>query len=120
MSSPIVHPKTDVVVVGLGVAGGIAATELATNGLSWLKFRREASYHSSLARIFGLLLFIAMLALFAGGTGRLLAPALVVGLVAHAENAAITMVLPSWRHDVHSLRAAWRIRRDAGPRTPDR
>ena len=29
---PITHPKVDVVVIGLGVAGGIVATELAIAG----------------------------------------------------------------------------------------
>lgn len=89
----------------------VIATELATNGLAWLRFRREASYHAWSARIFGLVLFAALLALFGRGTPLLLLPALVLGLIAHAENAAITMILPEWQHDVHSLRAALRIRR---------
>lgn len=93
------------------VIGLVIATEIGTNALSWLRFRREASYHAWSARIFGLLLFIALLALFARGSSLLLLPALIVGLASHAENAAITLLLPAWQHDVHSLRAAWRIRR---------
>ena len=93
----------------------VIATELATNAFAWLRFRREASYHARSARVFGLALFVALLALFAAGTAALLLPALLLGLVAHAENAAITMTLRGWRHDVPSLRAAWKIRRQGAP-----
>jgi CDP-diacylglycerol--glycerol-3-phosphate 3-phosphatidyltransferase len=97
----------------LPLIGLVIATELGTNALSWLRFRREASYHAWSARIFGLVLFAALLALFATNGAALLLPALLLGLVSHAENAAITFVLPSWRHDVHSLREAWAIRRES-------
>lgn len=40
----------------------------------------------------------------------LLLPAIVVGLLSHLENAAITLVLPEWRYDVRSLFVAWEIR----------
>ena len=96
----------------LPMIGLVIATELGTNAFAWLRFRREASYHAWSARIFGLLLFASLLALFVSSSTQLLLPALVVGLVSHAENAAITVVLPAWRHDVHSVRAAWKIRRE--------
>lgn len=88
----------------------VIATELGTNALCWLRFRREASYHAWSARIFGLVLFAALLMLFATGSPALLFPAIVVGLVSHLENAAITLVLPEWRYDVRSLFVAWQIR----------
>jgi len=88
----------------------VIATELGTNALSLLRFRREASYHAWSARCFGAALFAALLALFALGTPALIFPAIVVGLLSHAENAAITLVLPEWRYDVKSLVAAWKIR----------
>ena len=99
--------------------GLVIATELATNVFSWVRFRREASYHAWSARIFGLILFVALFALFATGTGALLLPALVAGLISHGENAAITAVLPAWRHDVPTLLAAWRIRRGAAGSLPN-
>ena len=88
----------------------VIATELGTNLLCWLRFRREASYHAWSARIFGLALFAALLLLFAAGSPALMLPAIVMGLVSHAENAAITLVLPEWRYDVRSVAVAWRIR----------
>lgn len=88
----------------------VIATEVGTNALCLVRFRREASYHAWSARVFGLALFAGLLLLFAAGSPALLLPAIVVGLVSHLENAAITLVLPEWRCDVRSLFAAWRIR----------
>jgi hypothetical protein len=48
--------------------------------------------------------------LFAAGSPALILPAMVVGLLSHIENAAITLVLPEWRYDVRSLFVAWQIR----------
>ena len=97
----------------------VIATELGTNLLCLLRFRREASYHAWSARLFGAALFAALLALFAAGTPTLVVPALVVGLLSHAENAAITLALPEWRHDVRSVFAAWKIRRTIARAAPD-
>jgi hypothetical protein len=47
----------------------------------------------------------------------LLPIALTAGIVAELETLAITMTLPSWRHDVPSVWHAWRIRRHV--RDPD-
>ena len=88
----------------------VIGTELATNALCWLRFRREASYHAWSARVFGLVLFAALLLLFAAESPALIVPAVVVGLISHAENAAITLTLPEWRYDVRSLFVAWQIR----------
>jgi phosphatidylglycerophosphate synthase len=88
----------------------VIATELGTNALCWLRFRREASYHAWSARMFGLALFAALLMLFAAGSPALILPAFVVGLLSHIENAAITHVLPEWRYDVRSLFIACQIR----------
>jgi len=99
----------------------VTGTEFATNALCWLRFRREASYHAWSARLFGVVLFAGLLLLFATGSRALIVPAIVLGLLSHLENAAITFVLPEWRHDVRSLLAAWRIRQAqarAGVETP--
>lgn len=95
----------------LGWVALVVATELLTNLASWLRFGREASYHSWSAKVFGLCLFAAMVTLFLSGSAALVVPAVVVGLASHAENLAITATLPGWRHDVPSLAAALRIRR---------
>lgn len=93
----------------------VIATELLTNAASWLRFRREASYHSFSAKLFGLCLFLAMFVLFTSASAALVVPAIVVGLLSHLENLAITATLPEWRHDVRSIFEARRIRRALVP-----
>lgn len=78
--------------------------------LAYAKFRREASYHARSARLWGLLLFLALLLLLATGSAALLPVALAAGLLAEAETLAITIVLRSWRHDVPSVLNALRVR----------
>lgn len=76
------------------------------------KFRRLAAYHAYTAKLWGLSLFIATFSLFAFDyAGACLGAMVVVGLISLAENLAITLVLPSWAHDVLSVRQAWRMRR---------
>jgi CDP-diacylglycerol--glycerol-3-phosphate 3-phosphatidyltransferase len=77
------------------------------------RFRREASYHARSAKLWGLLLFLALLLLLGTGSAVLLPMALTAGIVAELETLAITMTLPSWRHDVPSVWHAWRILQDS-------
>ncbi|HET9010838.1 MAG TPA: CDP-alcohol phosphatidyltransferase family protein [Gemmatimonadaceae bacterium] len=78
---------------------------------AYARFRREASYHARSAKVWGLLLFIALFLLLATGRATLLPVALAAGVLAQAETLAITLVLPHWRHDVPSV---WNARhRDA-------
>ena len=74
------------------------------------RFRRLASYHMYSARLWGLLLFVALFTLFAGGPWWPLAVALAAGTLSNVESFAATMVLPAWRHDVPTFRAALRLR----------
>ena len=78
-----------------------------------IKFGREASYHARSAKVWGLMLFTALLVLFLTGRPALFPLAIVAGLVSHLENLAITLVLPEWRHNVRSVENAWRIRSTA-------
>jgi phosphatidylglycerophosphate synthase len=97
---------------------GVVIAGEAFNYLAALvRFRREASYHALSAKVWGLLLFLALVALLGAGSAVLLPIALTAGIVAELETLAITMTLPSWRHDVPSVWHAWRIRRDV--RDPD-
>jgi CDP-diacylglycerol--glycerol-3-phosphate 3-phosphatidyltransferase len=88
------------------VLGGEALNYAA----AYAKFRREASYHARSARLWGLLLFVALLTLLATGSAALLPLALVAGILAQAESLAITLVLRGWRHDVPSVWNALRVR----------
>jgi CDP-diacylglycerol--glycerol-3-phosphate 3-phosphatidyltransferase len=97
----------------------LIGTEVLNYVAAIVRLGREASYHARTARLFGLLLFVALCTLLATGSGALLPLAIAAGFVSHAENLAITLVLPEWRHDVPSVFHAWRIR-SAARRPPDR
>jgi len=103
----------------LPFVGILIGTEVLNYVTAIVRLGREASYHALTARLFGLLLFIALFTLLATGSGALLPVAIAAGFLSHAENLAITLVLPEWRHDVPSVLHAWRIRTDAR-RRPDR
>ena len=88
----------------------VLGAEALNYGLAYAKFRREASYHARSAKLWGLLLFLALLVLLATGSAALLPVALVAGLLAETETLAITLVLRGWRHDVPSVWNALRVR----------
>ncbi|HEX4934074.1 MAG TPA: CDP-alcohol phosphatidyltransferase family protein [Gemmatimonadaceae bacterium] len=93
----------------------LIAAVLVAEGLNYvaayLRFGQAPAYHAISAKAFGLLLFVALLVLFGTGERALLAPALVLGVLATAESIAISCVLPVARHDVASLAVALRLRR---------
>lgn len=88
----------------------VIGAEALNYAAAYARFRREASYHARSARLWGLLLFLALFVLLATGRATLLPVALAVGMIAQAEALAITFVLPEWRHDVPSVWNARRIR----------
>ena len=90
--------------------GAVIVGEALNYAAAYAKFRREASYHARSAKLWGLLLFLALLLLFATGSAALLPVALVAGMLAEAETLAITLVLRRWRHDVPSVWNARRVR----------
>jgi phosphatidylglycerophosphate synthase len=94
--------------------GAVIAGEVLNYVVALVRFRREASYHAVSAKLWGLLLFMALLVLLGAGSAMLLPVALAAGIVAELETLAITMTLPAWRHDVPSAWHAWRIRHDSG------
>jgi hypothetical protein len=76
-----------------------------------VKFGRDTSYHAWSARLTGALLFVAATVIFCvGRAGPWLSIALIAGMLSHLDAFAITMILPEWRHDVHTIRAALEIR----------
>ena len=88
----------------------IIGAEALNSAAAYVRFRREASYHARSARLWGLLLFLALFLLLATGRATLLPVALAAGMLAQIETLAITLVLPQWRHDVPSVWNARRIR----------
>lgn len=88
----------------------IIGAEALNYAVAYARFRREASYHARSARLWGLLLFLALFVLLATGSAALLPVALAAGVLAQVETLAITLVLPQWRHDVPSVWNARRVR----------
>jgi phosphatidylglycerophosphate synthase len=77
------------------------------------KFGRPASYHSYLAKVWGLVMAVAVIGVFALDRSNVLVPvALVLGILCNVEGMAMSAVLPVWRKDVKTLAKAWRIRRE--------
>jgi phosphatidylglycerophosphate synthase len=85
--------------------------EAARFAFDLTKFGKPASYHSYLAKTWGLLMAVAVTAVFATGRANVLLPAaLVLGIACNLEGLAMSVVLPVWRKDVKWLGTAWRIR----------
>lgn len=81
--------------------------------LDFMKFGKPASYHSYLAKTWGLVLAVAVVATFATqGVSIWMDAAIVLGVLSNAETFAMSLILPVWRRDVKTLVTAWRLRMD--------
>jgi phosphatidylglycerophosphate synthase len=90
----------------------LLVVEVSRYAFDYAKFRREASYHSYAAKLWGLVLALALVLLLAFNiSGWLLRAAIWVGIVADIEGLAISITLPVWSHDVRSIAHALRARR---------
>jgi CDP-diacylglycerol--glycerol-3-phosphate 3-phosphatidyltransferase len=82
------------------------------------KFGKPSSYHSYLAKTWGLVLAVAVMGAFAAGLthpracGVLLSAGLGLGVLCDLEGLAMSALLPVWRNDVRTLSAAWRLRQE--------
>lgn len=93
-------------------AAVLAAMELAGHAISWTRFRRQASPHHLLSKLFGLGLWALLSLTYATGSPQpLLVPVFLLGVVSQLEAWAIMLVLPAWRADVRGLGEALRLRR---------
>jgi CDP-diacylglycerol--glycerol-3-phosphate 3-phosphatidyltransferase len=82
--------------------------------VSFIRFRRQTSTHSYLAKTFGVGLFIGMLAILGFGQGGLPVHVMSgIGLLANADVVLIILLLPQWDHDIPSSLHALRRRRAA-------
>jgi CDP-diacylglycerol--glycerol-3-phosphate 3-phosphatidyltransferase len=69
-----------------------------------LKYGKPASYHTYSAKLWGITLFIATIALFGFNYSAIaLSMAIVVGIVHTIEEIIMTLILPEWTHDVLSI-----------------
>lgn len=93
--------------------GLLIALEVFRHLLDWVKFGRTASYHSWFAKIWGLALAAATIALLGFGVdGILLQSAILIGIGSNLECAAMSLVLPRWHYDVPTVWHALRLRRE--------
>ncbi|HXS13084.1 MAG TPA: CDP-alcohol phosphatidyltransferase family protein [Acidobacteriaceae bacterium] len=87
---------------------GLEALSLAT---AFIKFGKLPSYHSYIAKIWGLVLASAVVAAFVTKhpAGWLVA-ALALGAVSNLEGLAMSIIMPVWQQDVKTIAEAWRLR----------
>ncbi len=91
----------------------LLALEAINLGVALAKFGKPASYHSYLAKTWGLLMAIAVVAVFATRHANpLIAAALALGILCNLQGLAMSWILPVWHKDVKTLRAAWGLREE--------
>lgn len=96
----------------LWLLAALLALEALRFAFDWIKYRRMASYHSYAAKVWGLLLAAATIALLCFNRAPwLLTLALVWGILCDLEGLAMSALLPQWTHDVKTLRRAFQLRR---------
>jgi phosphatidylglycerophosphate synthase len=94
-----------------GLFVSLLAFEAARFVLNFLKFGKPASYHSSLAKTWGLVMAIAVVGVFALHRENALVPlSLVLGILCNLEGLLMSLVMPEWRKDIKTLRVAWKLR----------
>ncbi|MDW5264865.1 MULTISPECIES: CDP-alcohol phosphatidyltransferase family protein [Acidobacteriaceae] len=76
------------------------------------KYRKTASYHSYLAKCWGLVIVVAVVAVLSfDKQPTLIVVALVLGIVVNLEGLAMSLILPRWKNDVKTLGQAWALRK---------
>lgn len=91
---------------------GLLGLEAARWAVEFWKFGRPASYHSYLAKCWGLVLATGIVTALALQRNTIaLTAGLALGIVSNLEGLAMSLALPVWRRDVKTMAEAWRVRR---------
>jgi CDP-diacylglycerol--glycerol-3-phosphate 3-phosphatidyltransferase len=91
--------------------GAVLALETLCVLIAVVKFGKPPSYHSYLAKAWGLTLASALVAAFATRTPAVwIIIALGCGVLANLEGIAMSLIMPAWQQDVKTLAVAWRLR----------
>lgn len=107
-SAWLVHPK--IVIAFQMPLSMVVLIQLLWWIVNLAKYGQPASYHTYSAKLWGLTLFVATVALFGCGYGGwTLWLAIIVGIIHTAEEIVMTLILPNWTHDVLSLVHARRL-----------
>jgi phosphatidylglycerophosphate synthase len=92
--------------------GVLFALEGARYVFDFWKFGKAASYHSYMAKAWGLLIAGSVVGVFSfDGLRWLIVVALVWGIGVNVEGLAMSLMLPRWRNDVKTLGRAWEMRK---------
>ena len=79
----------------------------------WWKYGKAASYHSYLAKAWGLVMAVSVMVVLATGNyGVLLALSMIMGILCDLEGLTMSTILPVWRNDVKTIGRALAIRRE--------
>lgn len=90
----------------------VLALEAGRFVFDWIKYGRMASYHSYVAKAWGVLLAVAMIALLCFDAAFwLVTVALVWGIACELEGLAMSLLLPEWTYNVKTLPRAFALRR---------
>jgi phosphatidylglycerophosphate synthase len=77
------------------------------------KFGKPASYHTYLAKAWGLVMAIAVIGVFSLNRSNVFVPtALALGILCNLEGLTMSLLMPVWLKDVKTLLAAWSIRKE--------
>ncbi len=81
--------------------------------ISHIRFKREASTHHILSKIFTLFLWATISFAFLNGKlGNLYWVTLFIGIISQLEAIAIMLIIPEWAVDVKSIKSALKMRID--------
>jgi CDP-diacylglycerol--glycerol-3-phosphate 3-phosphatidyltransferase len=89
----------------------LGSLEVLRYGFDKVKYGKAASYHSYLAKTWGLVMGVAVIGVLSfGGPRWMVWLSLLIGIACDAEGLAMSLILPRWRNDVKTLSAAWKLR----------
>ena len=92
----------------------VVAAEVIRYTFDFFKFGKPASYHSYLAKTWGLFLAAGVITAFCSSFSWPLRLSLWIGILNQIEGAMMSLILPVWTRDVKTLAAAWRLRQTPG------
>jgi hypothetical protein len=112
VGAAVVVSYPQVIRANLALLVALLVFETVRYCFDFVRFRRMASYHTYLAKAWGLLLIAASVSLLCFGHFPILVTvAIAWGIVCDAEGLAISIVLLEWRPDVRTLARAFQLRR---------
>ena len=88
----------------------VFAFQVLNWSVSAVKFRRLTSYHSYMAKLRGVVLFISVALLFVADEPRVFWLSIAFAIVSNIEGTIISFILPQWNYDVWSIPNALRLR----------